>query len=417
LGWVPFARTAGSWGIMRSRPRSVRARRSVLAAFAITSLVAAACGGDDDSSEDTTAPAPSAETAAPTTAGGDAAETSVPAASGDAQAQLAELLTRPTKITQTEPVTGDLPTDKSVIWIQCSVPACIALGQPFQEAMDALGWDLKIITHDGTPEGVKDAYAEAVRDEPDAVVSSGYPRQMFDPEIAELAAKDIPVIQLTVTDPPGDGIVQVVNGPARNAEIGRELAVFVAADSGGSGKALWATSTFPILVPELEGIEGRPGFAGTLEELCPDCSYESLEVPIDALATQAPQRIVSYLQANPDVTYVVGAFADIVTALPGALADAGLDDKVKIVVYSQNETISAALESGDIEAVIGFAGPEDMWQIADTLVRHFMDLPYEAEWDELPTWIITAETVPSTTEYYPLVADYQEQYKALWGLG
>lgn len=386
-----------------------------MAVLASASLVAAACGGDD-SSDETSAPT-TADAADTTVAGSDApADTTAPVAAGDAQALLEELLARPTAITQTEPITGELPTDKSVIWIQCSVPACIALGQPFQEAMDALGWDLKIITHDGTPEGVKNAYAEAVRDEPDAVVSSGYPRQMFDPEIAELAAKDIPVVQLTVTDPPGDGIVQVVNGPARNAEIGRELAVFVAADSGGSGKAVWATSTFPILVPELEGIEGKPGFAGTLEDLCPDCSYDTLEVPIDALATQAPQRIVSYLQANPDVTYVVGAFADIVTALPGALADAGLADKVKIVVYSQNETISTALKEGEIDAVIGFAGPEDMWQIADTLVRHFMDLPYEAEWDELPSWIITAETVPSTTEYYPLVADYQEQYKALWGL-
>ena len=296
------------------------------------------------------------------------------------------------------------------------MPACIALGQPFQDAMDALGWNLKIISHDGTPEGVKAAWDEAVRDEPDAVVSSGYPKQMYDPELAELAAKDIPVIQLTVTDPPGNGITAVVNGPARNAEIGRQLGVFVAADSDLSANAVWVTSTFPILVPELEGVDGKGGFDATLTELCPDCKYDTLEIPIDALATEAPSRIVSYLQANPDVTYVVGAFADIVTALPGALSDAGLADKVKIVVYSQNETISSALKQGEMAAVIGFAGPEDMWQIADTLVRIFNGLPFEAEWDDLPNWIITGETVPSTTEYYPLVEDYQAQYKALWGI-
>lgn len=381
---------------MKVRSRSARAR-TALALLASAGLVAASWGGATEA-----------------TAG--SADTSVPSGEGDVEAQLQELLTRPTEITQTEPITAEIPTDKDVIWIQCSVPACIALGQPFQEAMDALGWNLKIITHDGTPEGVKAAYAEAVRDEPDAVVSSGYPRQMFEPELAELAAMDIPVVQLTVTDPPGDGITAVVNGPARNAEIGRQLAVFVAADSDLSADAVWVTSTFPILVPELEGIDGEGGFAPTLESLCPDCGYDTLEIPIDALATEAPQRIVSYLQANPDVTYVVGAFADIVTALPGALADAGLDDKVKIAVYSQNEAISTSLKEGEIDAVIGFAGPEDMWQIADTLARIFTGLPFEAQWDDLPSWIITAETVPSTTEYYPMVADYQDQYKALWGI-
>ena len=288
---------------------------------------------------------------------------------------------------------------------------------PSSKPPTALGWSLKTITHDGTPEGVKAAYAEAVRDEPDAVVSSGYPRQMFEPELAELAAKDIPVIQLTVTDPPGEGITAVVNGPRRNAEIGRQMAVFVAADSELSAKAVWVTSTFPILVPELEGVDGEGGFDPTLTELCPDCTYDTLEIPIDALATQAPQRIVSYLQANPDVTYVVGAFADIVTALPGAFADAGIADKVEIVVYSQNPTISTSLAADEISAVIGFAGPEDMWQIADTLIRIFNDEPFEAEWDDLPNWVITGETVPSTTEYFPLVEDYQEQYKALWGIG
>ena len=153
-----------------------------------------------------------------------------------------------------------------------------------------------------------------------------------------------------------------------------------------------------------------------MEAICPDCSFDTLEIPIDALATQAPQRIVAYLQANPDVDYVVGAFGDIVTALPGALADAGLADRVKIATYSQNETISSALQEGEIDAVIGFPGPENMWQVADTFLRVLTDQPYEEVMSDLPSWVITGETVPSTTEFYPLVEDYQAQYKALWGV-
>lgn len=342
-----------------------------------------------------------------------------PASAGatDVQAELEALLTRPTEIAQDAAFEGEVPAGKKIVWIQCSVPACIALGGPFQEAMDALGWELVVISHDGTPEGVKDAWAQAVREQPDGVVSSGYPRQMFEPELQELATAGIPVVLMTVTDPPGDGITALVNGPGRNAEVGRQLAVFVAADSGGTANAVWVTSTFPILVPELEGVEGVGGFAPTMAAVCPDCSFGTLEIPIDALATQAPQRIVAYLQANPDVDYVVGAFGDIVTALPGALADAGLTDRVKIATYSQNETLATALEQGEIDAVIGFPGPENMWQIADTLLRIFTDQPYEEVMNDLPSWVITGETVPSTTEFFPLVEDYQAQYKALWGVG
>lgn len=341
---------------------------------------------------------------------------STPAGAADPKAMLEALLTRPTAITQTEKVTGQVPTGKRIVWIQCSVPACIALGKPFEEATTALGWSLKTISHDGTPEGVKNAWAAAVREAPDAVVSSGYPRVMFETELAELKAKNIPVIQLTMTDPPEDGITAVVNGPARNSDIGSQQAIFVAADSGGTGNVLFVTSTFPILKPQFDGVDGKGGFKPTLTELCPACVLDTLEIPIDALATGAPQRVVSYLQAHPEVNYVVGAFADLVSPLPGALADAGLADKVKLVSYSQNETISAAVQEGKIAAVVGFAGPEDMWQIADTLVRVFMGLPFAAQFDNLPNWIITKDTVPSITEYYPLVADYQAQYKALWGI-
>ena len=127
---------------------------------AALSIAAVACGGDDDDADDTTAAtsadttaatsAPATTGAADTTAG---AATSAAPGGGGAGATLEELLERPTEITNTTPFEGEIPTDKEIVWIQCSVPACIALGGPLQEATDALGWSLKIVLHDGTPEG------------------------------------------------------------------------------------------------------------------------------------------------------------------------------------------------------------------------------------------------------------------------
>lgn len=427
--------------------RSRGHKTGALLVVGMLGLAATSCGSDAKKADTTTAAAPTTAAppttaAAPTTAAGTGTtsagtdttaagtdttaagtgtttagtDTTTVASAGDAVSLLKQLTTRPTKLTNTTPIGKAIPKGKTIMWIQCSVPACVALGEPLKEATDALGWTLKIVSHDGTPEGVKAAYDQAVREKPDGVVSSGYPKVIFETELAQLAAANIPVIQVTVTDAPGDGISAVINGPGRNAEVGRQLAVFAAADSGGKANALWATSTFPILVPELEGVNGSGGFGPTLKSLCDTCKFDKLEIPVEALATEAPARMVAYLQAHPDVNYVVGAFGDIVTALPGAVADAGLASKVKVLTYSQNEALSAFVEDGSVAALIGFPGPEDMWQVADTFARIFTGVKFEANFFDLPSWVITKGNVPKSPAFYPLVENYQDQYKKLWGL-
>lgn len=395
---------------MTSRSGSNASRRSRLfvgtVLVAMLALLAGACGSDDD--KDTSATT--------TTAASDGGGTTEPAA-GDPAAELASLVERPTEITNTAKFEGEVPEGKTIMWIQCPVPACVALGEPLQDAVTALGWTLKTVSHDGTPEGLKAAYAQAVREKPDGVVSSGYPRVMFEEELQQLKAANIPVIQVTVTDPPEDGITAVVNGPGRNAEAGRQLAVFTAANSGGKAHVLWLTTSFPIVVPTLEGDEGQGGFKPTLEELCPDCTMEELSIPPEQIGVDDAARVVAALQKNPDIDYVVGPLGDLFVGLPGALADAGLADKVTLVTHDQNPTLSAAVNDGTIAAVVGFAGPEDMFQVVDTFLRAFAGEDFETRSDTMPNWIITGGNVPSTTENYPLVEDYQDQYKALWGVG
>lgn len=389
--------TSRHWNNGRGYPRSLVG----LALVAVLALLGSACSSDDD--DDTSAPS---DTSATTAAGTDAAAE-----------ELATLIERPTEITNTTPFEGEIPADKEIMWIQCPVPACVELGHPLEDAVEALGWTLKIVSHDGTPESIKEAYAQAVREKPDGVVSSGFPRVMFEEELGQLAAANIPVIQVTVTDPPTDGLTAVINGPARNAEAGRQLALYTAVESGGDANVLWLTTSYPIVVPTLEGDEGTGGFEPTLKEFCPDCPMESLDVPPEAIGVDSPARVVSALQANPDINYVVGPLGDLFVGLPGALSDAGIADQVTLVTHDQNPTLSAAVEDGTIAAVVGFPGPEEMFQVTDTFLRFFADEDFSPTSDDFPSWIITKDNVPGTTENYPLVEDYQEQYKALWGLG
>lgn len=395
---------------MTKRTGSRRSRIFVGSVLLTTvALAAGACGGDDDSGS-----GKGATTAAPTT--GAAATTTSPSGGAAAQ-ELDALMERPTEITNTTSFAGMIPAGKKIMWIQCPVPACVQLATPLKDAVEALGWTLSVVPHDGTPEGVKAAYAQAVRQKPDAVVSSGYPRVMFEDELGQLAAANIPVVQMTVTDPPADGITAVVNGPGRNAEAGRQLALYTAVKSGGKAKVLWVTTDYPIVVPTLDGNEGDGGFKPTLAKLCPDCTVEVLDIPIESIGVDDAARVVSALQANTDINYVVGPLGDMFVGLPGALADADLSDQVTLVTHDQNPTLSAAVEDGTIAAVVGFPGLEDMFQITDTLLRYFAGEDFQARSDDLPSWIITKGNVPSTTDDYSLVDNYQEQYKALWGVG
>ncbi len=61
---------------------------------------------------------------------------------------------------------------------------------------------------------------------------------------------------------------------------------------------------------------------------------------------------------------------------------------------------------------------EVMWRAVDALLRHFADQSLEpnAAGDVAAEWIVTADDLPSTTEPFPLVADYAAQYRRLWGL-
>lgn len=390
------------FGVNTRRRSGTRRWLGLAAVAASVALVLSACGSDSKSSDSTTTKGGSS-----TTASGGAA---------DAKSTASALEKRPTEITNTTPITGTIPKGKTVAWIQCPTPACVQLGKPMQQAAEALGWTLKIITQQGTPESVKQAYQQAISANVDAVVGSGFPRAVYEDELQQLKAKDVPVVQITVTDPPTDGISAVVNGPGRNAQVGAQIAASIASRNT-KANVLWVTAPYPILEPELKGDNGTGGFEPTLKSYCSDCKVATLDIPADAVGKDAPARIVAYLQANPDVNEVVGAFGDLVGGLPGALQDAGLEGKVKITTYTQNPALSAALENGEVQAVIGFPGPENTWQAIDTFARIWAGDDYVKEFNDLPSWIITKGNVPSTTEDYPLVENYQAQYKKLWGLG
>jgi hypothetical protein len=94
-----------------------RLRLHVLAAVAALVLVAAGCGSDDDG-------------------GGGAAATADESAAAELTQQFS---TRPTEITQSKPIEGEIPSGKNITFISCGVEACAVQGPILEEAASKLG--------------------------------------------------------------------------------------------------------------------------------------------------------------------------------------------------------------------------------------------------------------------------------------
>lgn len=329
-------------------------------------------------------------------------------------ADIDRLSKRPTSINNTEKIDQPLPTGKRIAFIQCGSPACAALGNQLENATKVVGWKLDRINAGVSAETIKAAWGQANESDADAVIASGFSRELFEPELAKIAAKKIPVINLTTADDPVDGITAGYGYGEQWTAEGKTLADYMLVNSGDEPVKLAAVT--PSAYANL-GLIGK-GIKKELESQCDDCTYEALDVPVTSIGSDLPSRVTSFLSANPDVNWLYVGFADMMTGLPAALKAAGLGD-VKVVTIDNNETTENYMKNGQsLVMSAGFDTYEMMWRSVDFLIRTWLDMPTEenTKSENLPKFVVTQDNLPSTKGKFPYVEDYQEQYKTLWGV-
>lgn len=374
-----------------------RARRALIGAMIASTLILSACSDADGGSSSKSEAKADDVTAA-------------------AEERLSGVTSRPTDIGITEELPEAAPENKTVYWIQCGAIACVSLGDALDEATDALGWDLVRVEAGLSPETIKNAWGEAARavPAPDAVLSSGFPREIFEEEIQSLAERDIPIVNLSVDDEAGDGLTAIVgSAEERNVAVGEIQAAWVLSRSGEDTNALFVqVPAFPTHVVQGEA------FKKTFDELCSSCELEILDMPAESMGTDLPQRLVAHLQANPDIDQVVLAFGDMAVGVPTAIRDAGLADRINIVTDTPDPTVATYIDENDVvTAATGYPGPEMAWKGIDIAIRQMLGADISESVDApLPAWVLTSDNIPDTAKAFPLVEDYADQFKSLWGL-
>jgi ribose transport system substrate-binding protein len=379
-----------------TRHPSPRKLRAAVALFAVAvAVVAAGCGDDSDES-----------TASSGGSGGSGSASGV----AEARAFMEESMTPPSEL-GLPPTEKPIPSGKTVTYVHCGVDVCSTIAKAIKNSADILGWNTRIIASDGSPASIKAGWGQVVRMKPDVAFGSGAPSATYKAEVGQLEAAGIPVILLATTDTEGNGItfseMQLDEVPV----VGKQMASWVVSTTNGDANTLYVDlPTFPILPPVKEGFEAA------YEEWCPDCPYESIDLPITSIGKDAPSRIVAHLRANPDVNVVALGYDGLGFGLPAALKAAGLDDRVQVIGEAPTETNFSYVRNGEQGATVSQAYFEIWANLVDVAARTLTDQPIDAntEW-EVPWFLVTPDNIEEVgTGHEQVYPDLNEQLKTLW---
>jgi ribose transport system substrate-binding protein len=250
-----------------------------------------------------------------------------------------------------------------------------------------------------------------VREAPDGVIYTATPRAQIEQYITDAAANGTAIAACCITDEPTDGILWTTSTPDQLGDLALPMAAWVVNDAAEGGNdtpgALYVDlPDFPILSSL------QTAFEENMAELCPDCTVETLPVGLADLAN-ADGNIVSALRANTDLKYVITSTDSPFTGLPAALSAAGLDD-VKIFGEGPSTANLANIASGAQAGTMAFAFYEIMFGAVDAIAREKAGVEVVPGFPP-PNWILTADNLPSSTEFFPLVPDIVEHFTELWG--
>ncbi|HEU5267721.1 MAG TPA: substrate-binding domain-containing protein [Jatrophihabitans sp.] len=356
---------------------------------------------------------------APATSGGTATGGGGGSGKAAAQARVDALLKAPTSINITTPVSKKPAAGKTIALVESAEPVTIKTNDGFRAAAKAIGWTVKTVQEGSGPEDPAKAFGQAIDMHPDAICITGNPLSTMRAQVARAKAAKIPVIQSDAGEPAGqDGSIYTLSldNFVQTGAWGNMIADYIST-KGSKHTLVVDLSVYPILHAFSTAVVKQ------LKTVSPSTKTTILDTQISDLAGgKIAGNIVSQVQRNPDIDWVILALGDMATGLDAALRGAGLANKVKIGGESASTANITALKKNQQAVWTGFAAAIHGWRRIDALVRIFNGDSLDPNNNsKLPTQLLTPDNVKQATldpdGYYVGVPDYQTQYKKLWLVG
>lgn len=288
-------------------------------------------------------------------------------------------------------------------------PAAVVLNHAAVKAAKTLGWTARGIIYDAaSPTGLTSAFAQAVSDKPNGVITNSLDATEYAGAAKTLAAEHIPVVTSNTTDVIKAPVIANVAPPAQPELAGRLAAAYAVAQKGQKASvAMFNVPSFPIL-----GVFEK-GFKSEFKKLCASCHYQSNAVSIADIGTKVPSQVVSVLQRDPSINFAAMGFGAVPTGVPGALKAAGFDN-VKIIGIAPSIDNVAAIANGSEEMWVALPLATMGWKSVDALARYFNGESVRIDTSsETPVQILTRGIV-SKPPSLPEVVGYESVFEKLW---
>jgi ribose transport system substrate-binding protein len=374
-------------------------RGFALAGLAAATIGLAACGSSNSTS-------PSTDSAGTT-----ASSSSQPRPATKA---LQSYLKPPTVLLVSTPLSKRPPQGKNVVFLSNGIEIAQQIGAGMKAAADALGWNYKTLSVDqNNPATVTSSMLAAINGGADAVFVSATPSAVFKSALPVAKAKGTSVIDVASGNPP-QGLTSLVNNAKNNGPVwGKVLALGALADAE---KAHESAKMVLVTSPIFQTILGPTDAAAkaTVSQVCPKCSFDVLPIAPNRLFTgNAPSDVVSYLQAHPDVKYVLQDSSLTDQGLVPALKGAGLSG-IKIYGVAPLKPQVAGVQAGDEQGWVVDPLQVEGWMAVDAAARATTgDDPKVYDSQGIPSYLLTKANASDPVE---VPADYANQFKKMWKL-
>jgi ABC-type sugar transport system substrate-binding protein len=184
-------------------------------------------------------------------------------------------------------------------------------------------------------------------------------------------------------------------------------------DLGGKGKILVAYLTgFPL------PLNYTNAYVSAVEELCPECEVEKMNIQPTSIGKDAPQQICNKLRANPAESLVL-SYDAIGVGISAACKSAGVE-LPKIYTYSPDAPGVEELANGEKTAGAPQDYGDEGMAIVDAAIRVGNEESIEESGNavlEMPIWSAEFNNLPKDpSELTFLVPNGQQQWEELWGV-
>jgi ribose transport system substrate-binding protein len=232
--------------------------------------------------------------------------------------------------------------------VTMNIPFMVALSDAMARAADEVGFEFTLWENQGGSDAWIQGVNQAVSQNYDLVdVAGGLNPAVIAPQLMEARNAGLKVTTTHLYDDTQEQEAYVdASAKVPFSDVGRLLAAWAYVQTDGAPNVLIVGSDDVLpSIPFVQAIQSQ------LEEYCPDCQHQYLNVPLAEWATRITPGVQSALLSNPDINYILPIYDSMTQFVTPALRIAGAD--VPMASFNGTPFVLDMVREGTVQMNVG----------------------------------------------------------------